>query len=662
MSERNYDVAIGHCREALGLSPDNVRAKELMEDAQSKLEAEVFVKQNLKRAQDSFQNRDFQKCISECQKIQLLDPDNPQVADLLSKAQQKLEAEPFIQNFISSGQSLFNSGLYGEAVAQWEKVRSIDASYPSLDSMIKTAKDKMGGGSGDGSGAMFDLGTGGSTEAPGFGFDDLSIGTAAAPSAAEPASDEDRITQLLREGDELYNEGQYQRAIEVWSEIFMLDVNHPEALQKIEAAKAASSQQQDQIKQLVGQLQSAYEEGNVDQARELCEKVLALDANNIEAKKYLGRLGEKDKGPSSVEELVALGETAEEDQRYREAAQYFSQALAIDSDNVTLADKIKNLNMLAKRQEQSKVLFGNAKAFLAEGKADSARHALAKILESDPGNQEALDLMKEVKQMEASSPAGSAAPRAAAPRAAAPAKGFPIIPAAIAAVVVVVVLGAAYFFLNHGKADTSKIEAPPVKKSVKKTPPKASAPAQPAPTQTTAVPLEVTPEARDKANRAVQEANFYYQARHLPEAQQKLGEALSLDPQNKDAMDLKAQVDAAVAQDLAQEQKMLSDANAYFSYSEFAGAVELYEKYLDKHPEMKEQLQPQVVKCYYNLGVLAIRTYNCDRAADYFRQVLFIDSNDQLSKDALEVAHQCQKAGTTDIEVRKAVALMDIRK
>jgi tetratricopeptide (TPR) repeat protein len=110
------------------------------------------------------------------------------------------------------------------------------------------------------------------------------------------------------------------------------------------------------------------------------------------------------------------------------------------------------------------------------------------------------------------------------------------------------------------------------------------------------------------------------------------------------------------------EQKMLDDANNYFVLSEFAGAVAMYEKYLQKHPEARAQVTPQIIKSYYNLGVIAIREWRCDIAADYFRQVLFIDETDQFSKEALAIARRCQRSGTGDIEVRKAVALMEIRR
>src|SRR5262245_55925421 len=122
--------AIRACRNVLNVSPDHRRAKEIMETAQSMLEAEAFIKENLRRARDFYNARDFEKCINECQKIQILQPDNPTVKELLAQAQERFEAEPFVQNFIRSGQSLFDSGLYSEAVAQWEKVKQIDPRYP----------------------------------------------------------------------------------------------------------------------------------------------------------------------------------------------------------------------------------------------------------------------------------------------------------------------------------------------------------------------------------------------------------------------------------------------------------------------------------------------------------------------------------------------------
>jgi len=642
---RNFEDAISGCRAVLNISPENQRAKELLDEAQSKLEAELFTRENLRKAQEFFKLRDYQKTINECQKIQLLDPDNEAVNDLLMKAHEKLEAEPFVQNFINSGRSLFESALYSEAIAQWEKVRSIDPEYPDLDRLVNNALHMIGSDSSPSGEPLFDLespmpAAEVQPEVEGFGF----------------VSDQDRITQLLEEGDRLYNNEQYQGAIEVWSEIFMLDVNHPDALERIEKARSSAGEQRLKLKDILKEGQSAYERGDVDQAHQLFSKVKTIDPDNSEAAKYLNLIERSDEEPS-LEALIASGEDAEKRGQYREAAQYFSQALAVDTENAVLADKIKSLNLLAKRNEQSKNLLGNARAFVAEGKYESARHALTKVLEGDPTHAEALELMRTVKE---AAPTAGAAPagamRAHVPSAAR--RGLPISPALLIGLFVLVAAAGGYFFFFAGESEPPTVTNRP-SKYTKKNP--TTTPGNPGKTPVNAVPKtnEGNPE---KIARLIREAQFYIREKEYDSAIAKAEEALALEPGNKDAIGVRMQA-RKVKEDIeAGEKKLLQEANTYFEYSEFAGALKLYEKYLAKHRDERPTIQPQILKCYYNLGVIAIREWRCDIAADYFRQVLFIDEADQLSKDALAIARRCQKSGTSDIEVRKAVALMEMRR
>jgi tetratricopeptide (TPR) repeat protein len=678
-----YEEAITGCRAVLQAAPDNLKAKQLLDEAQSKMEADLFVRDNLRKAQEYFNARDYQKCVSECQKIQLLDPNNASVLKLIQMAQEKMEAEPFVQNFISSGQSLYDSGLFNEAISQWEKVRAIDPVYPGLDGLIKDAREKMGGpreeeptmvglNSGDGTEdtvmtegmPSFELNldnilseTGGGQP---FSFDqtDDSQEPQQPTEKLEFLSDEDRIKQLLRDGDQLSSHGHYQRAIEVWSEIFMLDVNHPEALQKIEVARQAAAEQRAASQEVVKRGIAAYESGDVEQARELFEQVRSTDPDNPEAARYMEMLPAAGEGPASLEDLIAQGTEAEKRGQYRDAAMLFSQALAIDADNAELADRVKNLNLQAKRQEQGRTVMGNARAFLAEGKLESARHAVTKILEGDPSNAEALEIMKEIKAQMGSSGASteavSAAPGVGVRTAAR--RSLPL-SKILMAVGALVVLGLGFFLYT---TFTSKPKNQSGRVIVSKKPVKKSAGTTAKPTVKPVVIL--SPQDKEKADKLVQEAQFYFMEKRYPEAEQKADEALKIDPSNTDAASVKSEADRIQKEAIAAEQKLLDDANNYFAYSEFAGAVKLYEKYLTKHPENVKQVQPQIIKCYYNLGVIAIRTWRCDTAADYFRQVLFIDDTDNLSKEALGLARKCQQLGTADVEVRKAVAFMEMRK
>ncbi len=662
----NFEEAITGCRAILQVTPDHIRAKQLLDDAQSKMEADLFVRDNLRKAQEYFNARDYQKCLNECQKILLLDSNNPSVAVLMKQANDKLEAEPFVQNFITSGQSLFDSGLYNEAISQWEKVRSIDPSYPGLDGLIQGARAQLGNNEslidtvvGDAlPGIDLNLDISSEQGPDGFSFDAFGIQEPDPQTEKiEFQSDEDRINYLLREGDELSGSGHYQRAIEVWSEIFMLDVNHPEALQKIEVARQAAAQQRTASQEVVKKAIAAYEGGEIEQARDLFEEVRSADPDNSEAARYLEMLPSSGAAPASLDDLISQAKGAEDRGQYRDAAMLYSQALAIDADNADLADRVKNLNLMAKRQEQGRTVLGNARAFLAEGKLESARHAVTKILEADPSNPEALEIMKEIKAQAGAGGITDARPSVSAPSTARSGKkSLPMMPLMFVGGALLL-LGSGFLLWNSlgGKSEKDTAQARPIKRPINKAPVNSQKPL-------TTPTVIVSPQDKQKAGEIVQEAQFYFMEKRYDEALQKAGDALKIDPTNKEAAGIKTESEKLIKEAVAAEQKILDDANAYFGYSEFAGAVRLYEKYLTRHPESVQAIQPQIIKCYYNLGVIAIRQWRCDTAADYFRQVLFIDETDRLSKDALALSRKCQQMGTSDLEVRKAVAFMEMRK
>ena len=561
VSSGKYEEAITGCRAVLQAAPDNLKAKQLLDEAQSKMEADLFVKDNLRKAQEYFSTRDYQKCVSECQKIQLLDPNNASVLNLMQMAQEKMEAEPFVQNFITSGQSLYDSGLFGEAISQWEKVRAIDPVYPGLDGLIKDAREKMGGykeeeptiaklNNEDGQEdtvitdgmPSFELNLDNilseSSGGQPFSFDGIGDDSPdeQATEKLEFLSDEDRIKQLLRDGDQLSSHGHFQRAIEVWSEIFMLDVNHPEALQKIEVARQAAAQQRTASQEIVKRAISAYESGEIEQARELFEEVRSTDPDNPEAARYLDILPASAEAPATLEDLISQAEDAEKRGQYREAAMLFSQALAIDADNAELADRVKNLNLMAKRLEQGRTVMGNARAFLAEGKLESARHAVTKILEADPSNAEALEIMKEIKAQMGSS--ASAESRTTAPGVAvrtATGKSLPLTKILMGVGVLVLLgLGFMLYSMFSPKPKTNVAQVRVTKRPPKKT----------ETTKSTAKPiLIVSPQEKEKADKLVQEAQFYFMEKRYPEAQQKAEEALKIDPSNADASSVKSESD-----------------------------------------------------------------------------------------------------------------------
>lgn len=222
---------------------------------------------------------------------------------------------------------------------------------------------------------------------------------------------------------------------------------------------------------------------------------------------------------------------------------------------------------------------------------------------------------------------------------------------------IVGILAASFLFLQ--KKESTAQPNPSVSK------PRIGAPQR---VQATALPLAEEPEfvlvlgegISDQAARLVREATSSYSNKDYQKALLKAEAALQLDPENKEALVMKVQ--AKNTDEENSGSRVLDEANAYFKASEFAGAVNLYRKYMEEHPESKDQILPLIVKCYYNLGIIETRKSKCDIASQYFRQVLFIDQADQLSTRALALVEDCRKSEMSYMESRKPLALMEFRR
>jgi serine/threonine protein kinase len=85
----NYQECIQQAEEVLQLAPGNVAAQTLLTEAKKKIEErriEQQINDGLRRARDAFQNREYQECISQANRVLELDADNGEARRLLSQA------------------------------------------------------------------------------------------------------------------------------------------------------------------------------------------------------------------------------------------------------------------------------------------------------------------------------------------------------------------------------------------------------------------------------------------------------------------------------------------------------------------------------------------------------------------------------------------------
>src|SRR5690606_16442722 len=102
-----------------------------------------------------------------------------------------------------------------------------------------------------------------------FGSPAGSPGAPAGPSVYETGFGDDgggghRIRELLDEGQVFFEREEYQNAIDVWSRIFLIDIENQEASSRIEAARNRKAERERQAEELFHRASSEIERGALE--------------------------------------------------------------------------------------------------------------------------------------------------------------------------------------------------------------------------------------------------------------------------------------------------------------------------------------------------------------------------------------------------------------
>lgn len=315
----------------------------------------------LAEARSAFESRDFRRVMELCSNILGSDPTNAGAQELAAAASEKLEAEPFVMQFVQQARTELAAGRLDAAKAAIDKAQSLDEDHPSVR---KTLADWEAAKSGGGFVASFDSAdafaapaepehaapagfdfssafvvdspappptpmpvepAASGTPATDFGFTFEEEQKAAAPepvaetfdspfaaAATESAGptefdfttaavdlspdDASKIKQYLTEGDAAYGQQDFQKAIDLWSRIFLIDVTNDEASQRIELARKKRLEVDQQIDDLMVAGTLAFEKKDFGSAREKFEEVQRLDPTHFNANEYLEKINDAQSG------------------------------------------------------------------------------------------------------------------------------------------------------------------------------------------------------------------------------------------------------------------------------------------------------------------------------------------------------------------------------
>jgi tetratricopeptide (TPR) repeat protein len=212
---------------------------------------------------------------------------DPSLAELASQAASRQEAAPYVERFLDSAHRARQRGDTAEAQALLDKVRSLDPTHPALAAGASpTPAASPAAGAGDDAPELPQTPSP-AAQAPGTGT----------PSGGSPfdlggGDDEGdrRIAELLQEGQAAFDKGDHQSAIDAWSRIFLIDIDHEEASRRIEEARRLKSEQERQVEEVYHDSLRSLEAGDEDAAREGLQRVLALVPGHVAAREQLERI------------------------------------------------------------------------------------------------------------------------------------------------------------------------------------------------------------------------------------------------------------------------------------------------------------------------------------------------------------------------------------
>ena len=197
---------------------------------------------------------------------------------------------------LNQAQAALDAGEPAEEL-NLDALKDIDLDLPKAQPAAAAAAGgtETAGGSLLDEGPSLDL-VGGDAES----FDLTDAGDAAAPPpaagidlGAAPSGSgdgQDRIEELLAEGQAAFDRGEHQTAIDAWSRIFLIDIDNVEAGRRIELARKLKAEVERKVEEAFHEGVTLFDAGRPEEAKQAFERALQLQPNHLAAQEYLDQI------------------------------------------------------------------------------------------------------------------------------------------------------------------------------------------------------------------------------------------------------------------------------------------------------------------------------------------------------------------------------------
>jgi len=236
--------------------------------------------------------RRFQDLMAAAEREQATIGLHPELRRIVGTAQERMEAEPYVLKFLTSARQALQLGQDDEAGRLLDKARALDPDHPGFAALERERAASA------------------APPPPAFKLppplQSGAVPTNLAFGGGDSESDR-RIQELLDEGQGAFTAGDPQGAIDAWSRIFLIDIDHQEASRRIEAARKLKAESERQVEEIFHDGLSRLEAGDPEGARQAFQRVLEIQPGYFAAREYLQQL---DAGTVPVPRATGVREAA----------------------------------------------------------------------------------------------------------------------------------------------------------------------------------------------------------------------------------------------------------------------------------------------------------------------------------------------------------------
>lgn len=311
----DFEGAIAAATRALTLLPGNKDALALIEKAAGKKATQPLIESTRVRAEEALTEGRLSEARLEVERLRAIDPGHPAIVSL----EQRLNAAASPAGGLDQDSDPFPLDSSGEGRGPRGSITSFsnESSEPAgLDPYssrpsVSPGPDAEEGGSIPSSApppvadaalpasSAFDLFLPPEESAPPVMPSPLIPPSVMPPVPGGPvpqAEEEDarisekEIAALLKQGDEIARKGERQQAIEIWSRVFLIDINNAEAVTRIERARQEMADQKALVADSLKKGRESFEAGNREEAKKHFLKAQSLDPGEATARQYLERI------------------------------------------------------------------------------------------------------------------------------------------------------------------------------------------------------------------------------------------------------------------------------------------------------------------------------------------------------------------------------------